>query len=80
MKGSRVPTCHMKWFKGDDGPRDVERCVERIRKIVAERVRVARVNHSRALLAAYRATGLRSQFVTRETSIRANINEGSYIL
>ncbi|KAI0288925.1 hypothetical protein BC826DRAFT_971253 [Russula brevipes] len=37
-----------------------QRCVDRIRKIVAERVCVARVEHSRALLAAYRATGLRS--------------------
>ena len=48
-----------KVIEGDYGTRDIQRRVERIRKIVAKRVRRGRVEHRRALLIAHLFTWLR---------------------
>jgi hypothetical protein len=45
-------------IEGDYGPRDIKRGIECIRKVIAERIRLLRMEHSRAFLVAYRSTWL----------------------
>ena len=48
------------FFVGVFGPRDLKRGIECIRKVIAERIRLLRMEHSRAFLVAHRSTGLQS--------------------
>ena len=67
-----------KVIEGDYGTRDVQRRVERIRKIVAEAVRCGRVKHRRALPIAHFFTWLRSEQVSTQ-SAEYEQDWGSYI-
>jgi hypothetical protein len=45
-------------IEGDYGPRDVERGVKHIRKVVTKRIRLPRVEHGTAFLVVHRSTWL----------------------
>jgi hypothetical protein len=47
-------------IEGNYGPCDIKRGIECIRKVVAERIRLSRMEHSRAFLVAHRSTWLQS--------------------
>jgi hypothetical protein len=64
-------------IEGDYGPRDVERGIKNIRKVVTKRIRLSRVEHSSAFLVAHRSTWLQSQCVSTQ-SRRASVKR-SYI-
>jgi hypothetical protein len=61
MVGADLPH---KVIEGDYGPRDVERGIKHIRKVVTKRIRLLRVEHSSAFLVAHRSTWLQSQCVS----------------
>jgi hypothetical protein len=54
-------------IEGYYGPRDIKRGIECIRKVVAERIRVLRMEHSRAFLVAHRPTWLQSQCMSTQS-------------
>jgi hypothetical protein len=51
-------------IEGNYGPRDIKRGIECIREVVAERIRLPRMEHSRAFLVAHRSTWLQSQCIS----------------
>ncbi len=48
-------------IEGNYGSRDVKGCIESISKVVAERIRLLRMEHSSAFLVAHCSTWLQSQ-------------------
>jgi hypothetical protein len=56
-----------KIIEGNYGPRDIKRGIECVRKVVAERIRLQRMEHSRAFLVAHRSTWLQSKCMSTQS-------------
>ena len=66
-------------IEGDYGPRDIERGVKHIRKVVTKRIRPRRVEDGTAFLVAHLSTWLWSQCLRTQSRRRRVSGKGPYI-